>query len=154
MKRPLLSADPGASLMEGKFRPLKEAANAAMLAGEEDHFLRLPTRRGSPEATIQRAIIDRLRWHGILCVHIPNEGKRSAIAGRRLKADGMRPGWPDLACYQDARHALLEVKAPNGRLSPAQQECHAVLARHGFVVAVVTSQDQAVAALREAGFRC
>jgi hypothetical protein len=110
--------------------------------------------RKAPEALIQRAIIDRLRFCGVLCIHIPNAGKRSAIAGRRLKGEGMRPGWPDLACYQHGRHALLEVKAPKGRLSPAQVECHAELGRHAFTVATVTSQDEAVEALRERGFKC
>jgi hypothetical protein len=110
-------------------------------------------RRAAPEAQIQRAILQRLQWLGILCVHIPNAGKRSAIAGRRLKGDGMRPGWPDLACYQHGKHALLEVKAPKGRLSPAQVETHGELGRHAFTVAVVTSQDEAIEALRERGFR-
>jgi hypothetical protein len=111
-----------------------------------------PKKRAAPEAAIQRAIIDRLQWLGVLCVHIPNAGKRSVVAGRRLKAEGMRPGWPDLACYQHGKHALLEVKAPKGRLSPAQHACHAELGRHAFMVAVVTSQDEAVEALRERGF--
>jgi hypothetical protein len=108
--------------------------------------------RAAPEAAIQRAIIDRLRWHGVLVMHVPNAGKRSAIAGRRLKGEGMRPGWPDLACYQHGRHALLEVKAPKGRVSEAQRECHGELLRHAFPVAVVTSQDEAVEVLRARGF--
>jgi hypothetical protein len=110
-------------------------------------------RRGNPEALIQKAIIDRLRWAGILAVHIPNEGRRDPRTGQRLKGEGMRPGFPDLACYQHGRHALLEVKAPRGRTSDAQIEMHAELARHAFTVAIVTSQDEAVEALRERGFR-
>jgi len=110
-------------------------------------------RRARPEAAIQRAIIDRLRWHGILCVHVANEGRRTTREGRRLKGEGMRPGFPDLACYQHGKHALLEVKAPNGRLSDNQRVTHAELGRHGFLVAVVTSQDEAVEALRASGFR-
>lgn len=135
MTRPRLSADPDASL-RGEFRELGA-----------------PKRRGNPEALIQRAIIDRLRLLGVLAVHIPNEGKRTAATGRRLKGEGMRPGFPDLVCYQHGRHALLEVKAPGGRLSPSQRETHGELARHAFTVAVVTSQDEAVEALRERGFR-
>lgn len=112
-----------------------------------------PKRRGAPEALIQRAIIDRLRLHGVLVMHVPNAGKRSRITGARLKADGLRPGWPDLAVYLHGKHALLEVKAPKGRLSPAQQACHAELGRHAFTVAVVTSQEEAVEALRDRGFK-
>lgn len=128
------------------------SATAAMIAGEEDAAL-FRKRRGNPEAALQRSIIDRLRWLGVLCHHSPNEGKRAAVTGRRLKGEGMRPGWPDLACYgTGGEHALLEVKAPKGRLSPAQVECHATLRMHGAFVAVVTSQDEAVQALRDAGF--
>jgi len=108
------------------------------------------------EAQIQRAIIDRLRFLGVLAVHVANEGKRSERAGARLKGEGMRPGWPDLACYQDGRHALLEVKRPGYRpssVSDNQRACHALLDEHGFPVAIVTSQDEAVDALRMAGFR-
>lgn len=129
------------------------SATADMLDGREDAAL-FRKRSGNPEAAIQRAILARLRWHGILCHHSPNEGKRAAITGKRLKGEGMRPGWPDLACYgPNGEHALLEVKAPKGRLSDAQRECHAELARRGIAVHTVTSQDEAVAALREAGFR-
>jgi len=122
-----------------------------------------PKKRGSPEAAIQRAIIDRLRFLGVLAVHIPNEGKRSETTGRRMKADGMRPGWPDLACYQDGKHALLEVKRPGwdwakpgtktARREDNQRACHAELERQGFPVAVVRSQEEAIAALRAQGFR-
>ena len=108
------------------------------------------------EAQIQRAIIDRLRFLGVLAVHVANEGQRSAKAGKRLKGEGMRPGFPDLLCYQDGRHALLEVKRPKYRpssVSDNQHECHALLAEQGFAVAIVTSQDEAIDALRIAGFR-
>jgi len=108
------------------------------------------------EAQIQRAIMARLQFLGVLAVHIPNEGKRSARAGQRLKGEGMRPGWPDIAAYQNGRHALLEVKRPGYRpsaVSDSQKDCHALLDEHGFPVAIVTSQDEAIDALRIAGFR-
>ena len=140
MTRPLLSTDPDAAMMRGE-------ANSAEWTGE-----RFRKRRAAPEAAIQRAIIDRLRWHGVMAIHVPNAGKRSAIAGRRVKAEGLRPGFPDLVALQGGRCAFLEVKAPKGRLSPAQVECHAELERQGFSVAVVTSQDEAIAALRARGF--
>lgn len=107
------------------------------------------------EAQIQRAILDRLRLRGVLCVHVANEGQRSARTGARLKGEGMRSGWPDLACYQAGRHALLEVKRPGYRpsaVSANQRECHALLEGQGFAVAIVTSQDEAVEALRMMGF--
>jgi hypothetical protein len=110
--------------------------------------------RAAPEAAIQRAIIDRLRWHGVMCIAIPNEGRRSPAEAARMKARGLRPGVPDLLCVQHGRAWFLEVKAPKGRLSPAQVECHGELARHAFPPNVVTSQDEAVEALRAVGFTC
>jgi hypothetical protein len=113
-----------------------------------------PKRRAAPEAQIQKAIIDRLRLHGVLCVAVPNEGKRSATTARRMKASGMRPGFPDLICMQDARVAFLEVKAPRGVLSEAQRVMHEELTRQRMRVAVVRSQDEAAAVLRGWGFVC
>jgi hypothetical protein len=123
-----------------------------MIAGEEDAALFGRKRRGNPEALIQRAIISRLRWLGVLAVSVPNEGKRTAVTGRALKGNGMRPGFPDLICMQAGRVAFLEVKAPAGRLSHTQGEFHEELRRQAMFVAVVRSQDDAVSALRDAGF--
>jgi hypothetical protein len=117
-------------------------------------FVQTRKRRAAPEAAIQRAIIDRLRLHGVLCVAVPNEGKRTATTGRRMKGAGMRPGFPDLICMQAGQAAFLEVKAPKGRVSEAQDTMHAELERQGMRVAVVRSQDEAVTALRGWGFAC
>lgn len=126
---------------------------SALLGDEDDAILRTSRkRRGNPEAVIQRAIIDRLRWHGCMVVSVPNEARRSIANGRRMKAQGLRPGFPDLLVYRAGRHALLEVKAPQGRLSPAQAETHSELHRQGIAVFVVRSQDEAVAALRGEGW--
>lgn len=111
-----------------------------------------PRKRRRPEAQIQRAIIDRLRFAGVLCVAVPNEGKRSVVAGRYMKGTGMRPGFPDLLCIQAGRIAFLEVKAPAGVVSGAQAAMHAELDRQGMRVAVVRSQDEAVASLKRWGF--
>ena len=111
-----------------------------------------PKRRASPEAAIQRAIIDRLRWHGVLVVSVPNEGRRSTREGYRLKQNGMRPGFPDLIAMQRGLVAFLECKAPGGRLSEAQAEFHRELERHGMAVATVRSQDEAIEFLRGEGF--
>lgn len=130
------------------------SANAAMLAGEEDAALNLPTKRGRPEAAIQRAIKQRLAFHGIVCVAVPNEGRRSVANGRMMKSTGLLPGFPDLILLAPGgRVAFLEVKAPAGRVSAAQSEAHAMLQRLGHHVAVVRSQDEAVEALRGWGWR-
>lgn len=146
-KRPLLSIDPDAALL-GR-------GSAVGVWSEEDlQFVQVRKRRAAPEAAIQRAIIDRLRLYGILAVAVPNEGKRTATTARRMKGAGMRPGFPDLIVMQDGQAAFLEVKAPKGRVSEAQDTMHAELTRQGMRVAVVRSQDEAIAALRGWGFAC
>jgi hypothetical protein len=68
----------------------------------------------------------------------------------------MRAGFPDLACYgPNGRHALLEVKRPHyspSDVSDDQLDVHARLRGLGATVAIVTSIDDAVAALRAAGW--
>lgn len=107
------------------------------------------------EAVVQRAILSRMQLLGVLAIHIPNAGKRSTGGGRRLKAEGMRTGAPDLVCIKDGRTAWLEVKRPGytaSAVSDAQHEMHDLLRERGADVAIVTSQDEAVAALRSFGW--
>ena len=121
-----------------------------------------PRRKAAPrrpvpsEAQVQRAIIDALRLRGIYAVHIPNAGKRSVVAGRRLRGEGMAKGFPDLAVYgPHGRHALLEVKRPGyapSAVSDDQLAVHERLRGLGAAVAIVTSIDDALAALRDAGW--
>lgn len=117
---------------------------------------RKPIVSRASEAQIQRAIIDWLRWKGITAVHIPNAGKRSARAGKRLKGEGMVPGFPDLVLYgAGGRHALLEVKRPGWKpsdVSDNQLAMHAKLRAHGAVVEVVASIDDTRGVLRAAGW--
>jgi hypothetical protein len=109
--------------------------------------------RAAPERAIQIAIKRRLALSGVVCHHSPNAARRSAISGARLKQEGMITGWPDLTLVgPDKRVAFLEVKAPKGRTSDAQDECIAMLLRMGHDVAVVRSQDEAVVKLQEWGW--
>lgn len=109
-------------------------------------------RRAAPERAIQSAIRNRLMFHGVVCIAIPNAAKRSPAMARALKAEGMIAGAPDLICVGDGgKVAWLEVKAPGGRVSPAQEDMHALLQRKGHNVAVVRDQDQAVEQLRAWG---
>ena len=113
----------------------------------------LPKRREQPEAAIQRAIIARLKLSGIVCHHSPNAAKRSVIGGRRIKADGMITGWPDLTVVgPEGLVGFLEVKAPGGKLSQAQGEIGDMLGRMGHTWAVVRSQDEAVEILQQWGW--
>jgi len=112
-----------------------------------------PKRKAQPEAVIQRAIIARLKLSGIVCHHSPNAAKRTVIGGRRIKQDGMITGWPDLTVVgPEGLVGFLEVKAPGGKLSPAQAEIGMMLMRMGQIWAEVRSQDEAVAVLQQWGW--
>ena len=131
---------------------------------------RRATKLPSPsEAMVQRAIIQALQFHGILAVHVPNEGNRSMLGHMRAKMDGLRRGFPDLLIYAPGgRHALLEVKAPNWKapiappLGQKPSKAYAQWAERirlyeqlrdlGFEVEVVQSVDDAKRYLRAWGW--
>jgi hypothetical protein len=121
------------------------------------------------EAQVQRAIIQRFQLSGILCVHVPNEGKRSLNGHMQAKRDGMVVGFPDLLLYAPGgRHGLLEVKKPGWkaprepapgakpseawRAWAARLTVYEALTGRGHPVAVVTSVDEAVAAVKRWGW--
>lgn len=71
----------------------------------------------------QCAVVEYCDMRGILCIHIPNEGKRSPAAAARLKSEGLRPGFPDLLIphARGAYHSLyIELKAKGGK--PTQEQ--------------------------------
>ena len=76
-----------------------------------------------PERTIQVAIVGALRAH---CPYpwfaVPNGGLRHIRVAAKLKAEGVRPGVPDL-CFilPGGRFAGLELKSSKGRLSEEQK---------------------------------
>lgn len=61
-------------------------------------------------------------------------------------------GFPDLLCVRRGEVVLLEVKSKGGRMKPAQVDLHARLRAAGLAVAIVTTPEEALAAVRgEAG---
>lgn len=120
-------------------------------------------RRGSPERSAQRSVVSFLRTvlpPGSIVAAVVNEqrgagrtAEQRARFGAARRASGVVSGFPDLICLLPAgRTVLIEMKAPRtGRLSDAQRELHARIAALGHPVAVATSIDTALAALRAAG---
>lgn len=111
-------------------------------------------RRAQPEYELHCQIVQFLRVAldgNTFFFHPPNGGKRGLAEAKRFKAMAVVPGTPDLAIIDSGRILFLEIKAGKGRLSPAQQECHAALASARCPVAVVRSLQDAVEVLQRAG---
>lgn len=78
---------------------------------------------------------------------IPNGGARSAATGATLKAEGVRPGIPDLFLAvpsKDYRGLFVEMKKKRGgRVSDAQKQMSTELERSGYCVKVCCGFDEA-----------
>ena len=145
------------------------SATADLLLGIEP-LDGLPARRGRrrklalpapSEAQVENAVRHRLELYGCMCQANRNEA-RSAAEGRPMQIRGTHLGFPDLTVVAPSggHVAFLEIKAPGAKPSGPMARAHwqrqaairAGLARRGCVVALVTSQDEAVAVLRAAGW--
>lgn len=89
-------------------------------------------RRNSTETTLQihgvRALKLAIPARAGFVFHVPNQGKRSAVAGKILKDMGLVPGLPDLVLVavpadgSPSRIAFLELKEQeDGALSSSQR---------------------------------
>jgi len=77
----------------------------------------------------------RSRFPGVLILAVPNGGKRHPGTARKLKAEGVVPGVPDL--FVPEWNLWVEMKrAKGGRLSPDQREVIAYLESIGHSVII------------------
>jgi hypothetical protein len=83
----------------------------------------------------------------VFAFHPANGGWRSPVEGAILKAMGVRAGVPDIVAVKGGQCYALELKAPDGRLTPAQRDTHAALAAAGAEVEVAYGLDDALARL-------
>lgn len=98
-------------------------------------------------ARLMQASFPELR----LMYHIPNEAKRSVGMAARLKAEGMKPGVPDL-CLPVARHGYsalyIEMKrVKGGVVSEKQREWIDALNRAGNLAIVCKGWEEASEAI-------
>ena len=108
------------------------------------------TARPLSEEQIHRAVaehLDRRSRRDVAWFHAANGERRDKAAAGRLKAMGVKAGIPDLCVIVSGRPLFLELKTERGRLSPAQQQCHAGLRAAGAVVEVAFGLDDAVSRL-------
>jgi hypothetical protein len=90
--------------------------------------------------------------HGMR-VHVPNGMHSSPQAWAPMAKLGAVTGFPDLLLLRDERAGLLEVKSRKGRESRAQLDCADRLALARIPRAVVRSEDEAITAVLEWGWR-
>jgi hypothetical protein len=116
-------------------------------------------RRGTPEADLQRAVVQALRVvlpRTAIIQHCANEvtepGPRGAKRQAILVGMGVHKGFADLMVICDARVLFLELKAPKGRLRPEQETFREAVLAQGFGWALVRSLVDALGALADHGF--
>ena len=117
------------------------------------------TRRGTPEADLQRAVVQALRAalpRSAIIHHCANEvtepGPRGAKRQAILVGMGVHRGFADLMVLSDGRVLFLELKSPVVRLSAAQVAFRDAVQAQGFGWALVRSLDDALSALADHGF--
>ena len=81
-----------------------------------------------------------------LMYHIPNEGKRSAVTGARLKQAGLKPGVPDV-CLPTAHGGYIglyiEMKVKPNKPTDNQKQWLRALREAGHFVAVCYTWEEA-----------
>lgn len=110
------------------------------------------------EVSIQEAVARWLDASGVRWCHVPNGEFRDPRTARRLKAQGVKPGVPDVLIFESppnapmAVGAALELKTEDGRASRGQKDWLDALRLNLWEVAVVHGPDEAAAKLREWGY--
>jgi len=116
------------------------------------------------EHRLQVAVAKLLDASGLLWTAIPNGGKRSAVTGAILKAEGVKAGFPDLFIAEPFeewddkfllsinywKHGLfIELKnGKAGRVSPAQQAWIDALNVRRYRAVVCRDMDEVLVVLR------
>lgn len=116
-------------------------------------------RRGTPEADLQRAVVQALRValpRTTIIHHCANEvtepGPRGAKRQAILVGMGVHPGFADLMVLVEGRVLFLELKSPKGRLAASQEAFRNAVLAQGHTWALVRSVDEALGVLADHGF--
>jgi hypothetical protein len=111
-------------------------------------------RRARPEQEIQRALFQHLSIRAASSVfgfHPANGGWRTPVEAAIFKSMGVRAGVPDIIIIHAGHCYALELKAPDGRLTPVQHDTQRALAAAGAEVATAYGLDDALARLEAWG---
>lgn len=116
--------------------------------------IRIPKLPAEREETLHKAVAQHARWHlarDVFWFHPPNGGARSLVGAVNLKRMGTKAGVPDLVFVRHGRVYFMELKAPKGRVSEAQNNAHAEISRSGAPIAICRNLDDVLAYWRRWG---
>lgn len=128
----------------------------------KDTFQQLIESKGvNPTEDVEHlAVAQYLNRLGLRWVHVPNEGKRSPKTGARLKAVGMRAGFPDICIFDApplnpcAKGVCIELKRQRGgKVTDDQRYWLAELGLRGWVTTVAEGANEAIEFLKAQGWR-
>lgn len=119
----------------------------------------MPRARQPLEKNIQRSVIAYLHARGVTTAHVPNGSvlaggpRERAMQVNALKANGMRPGFPDLVCIaSQGRVGFMEIKREGEKLAEAQIHWAGALEFLGHKIATVRSIEDAAETLEKWGW--
>src|SRR5688572_15358863 len=127
-----------------------------MTAGALKLYAKRPRRRSwGPEAALQYAIVSHMRlapMPGAWCIHIPNQGKRTASECAHLMRMGMVTGAADLLVLVPKKPPLwLELKKRGERPTPEQISFFHLVEKSGHAWAWCDGINAALHILRAHG---
>ncbi|WP_160067531.1 VRR-NUC domain-containing protein [Sphingobacterium bovisgrunnientis] len=104
------------------------------------------------ESDIQKSCVDwftlKYQNRGLgLIVSIPNEGRRNARTGGRLKKMGLKAGFPDLQIIKEKDILFVEMKTlhRNSQTSDKQDAVHVVLRQLKHKIVICRSIEEFIA---------
>lgn len=105
------------------------------------------------ESRLQQACIKWVRYQypDLIIYAIPNGGKRNAVTGAILKAEGVLAGVADLfvaKATKDYHGLYIEMKTAKGRQADSQRAFEEAVTREGYRYELCRSFEQFVAIIR------
>lgn len=101
----------------------------------------------------QIVVAEFCKYQHIPFVHIPNEGKRSAAYGVKLKEMGLQKGFPDIHIPQarGGYHAMYIELKRDSRSHPTKEQLEwvAYLNKNGYYAVVAYGADEAIAEIKK-----
>lgn len=105
------------------------------------------------EIDIQAKFRAKLRYvaPAVVCVAIPNAGRRGFKAQRSAKREGISSGFPDVVCMWDGGLCFIEFKRRLGKPSANQEEWLERLNRWGFPATICRTPEDAIQFIEKSG---